>query len=397
MDPRPQHGVGKGRGYSSTRPVILMTVLVIFYFEMRNSFDAVDDHRVEFCVNEHKKLSSPQTDYPQPELVSVTEKHSRAVTGPPSKTMSTEISTPDAIPAKPLRLIKPNPRKDKVTAAICAIMKEEEANIDEWVDFNLGLGFTHIHIYDNTLLFELEQWGQERRTIFGDDVAVVHRQGRGLQMPVYQECCNLMKELGYTYVATFDVDEFLVIRDRKKYPTILDFLVERVGLSAVAFHWRVMGKAKRKTYEPVPVTKRFQMRTNESFVPNRQVKSIIHLDVFNSSVTMKTPHYLPLAKGRKYIIAKPDEEAALYHFRFKSFVEYVRKRMKGDVLFKRIRDLDEAEAGMLSIEKGEYIPNGTIFDDSAWKQLKEVAPRYKFYDDFYQIPPHDPLEYPNDL
>jgi len=39
--------------------------------------------------------------------------------------------------ARTIRLIKPPPRPDNKTVAICACMREEEKNVDEWVDFHL--------------------------------------------------------------------------------------------------------------------------------------------------------------------------------------------------------------------------------------------------------------------
>jgi len=41
------------------------------------------------------------------------------------------------------------------TAVVCSIMTKEEAYLDEWIDYHLGIGFEHMYIYDNTADLEL--------------------------------------------------------------------------------------------------------------------------------------------------------------------------------------------------------------------------------------------------
>ena len=286
------------------------------------------------------------------------------------------------------RLIKPASHSSNKTAVICACMMEEEANVDEWVDYNLGIGFSHIYIYDNTELFELEQWAQERLLVFNDPVTVVHDKRKGLQRQVYRECAELMFKKGHTWAFFVDVDEFLVVKDRKRFPHIVDYFQYQVPRGASAIRWRVFGTAGRKTFEPVPVTKKFQFRTSDDFKMNQQVKSVSYLQDYDfEKKKIKTPHYVPVVKGQKYGWADT-EDAVIHHYRFKSWVEYVRKRKKGDVLFGFQRHVKEAEEG--KTQHGDPIPRGTIFDDTAWQILKSVAPRYAVYDDFYSIPRYVP-------
>ena len=162
-------------------------------------------------------------------------------------------------------------------------------------------------------------------------------------------------------------------------------LEELVPRGAMSFHWRVFGNAERKTYEPIPVTKRFLYRTPEDYGMNKQVKPIAYMPDYDWEKKVTTPHYAPIKKGIKYLGPVPDV-AVIHHYRFKSKMEYIRKRLKGDVHHGRMVYLKEALNG--TTQNGDAIPNGTIFDDRAWQILKDVAPRYRMYDDFYQIPSH---------
>ena len=50
-------------------------------------------------------------------------------------------------------------------AVVWSIQTKEDAYIDEWVDYHLGLGFEMIYIYDNSDNYDLRNWGKSK--IFG--------------------------------------------------------------------------------------------------------------------------------------------------------------------------------------------------------------------------------------
>jgi hypothetical protein len=63
------------------------------------------------------------------------------------------VDRPCQLPRAPL-----GPTAATETAAICAIVKDEQLYLEEWVLYNLGLGFHHIYLYDNSQLQTAASW-----------------------------------------------------------------------------------------------------------------------------------------------------------------------------------------------------------------------------------------------
>jgi hypothetical protein len=75
-------------------------------------------------------------------------------------------------------------------AAICAIQKGGLKHIDEWVDYNLVIGFDTIFLYDNSDNFELQEWYSVRFFQLNKNeterVQIIHhRPGESQQHPAY--------------------------------------------------------------------------------------------------------------------------------------------------------------------------------------------------------------------
>jgi Glycosyl transferase family 2 len=192
------------------------------------------------------------------------------------------------------------------TAVICAIAKYEEQYLDEWVDYHLALGFAHILIYDNTADFELKEWARKKSC----RVSVRHFPGASApQAKAYLNCARHLSssasagqhqhEQNHTWIAFFDIDEFLILIDPKYQNTsndhdghdgknmsssrggvVVPFLRDHCppGI-ALGINWRVMGTAGHTLYQPAPMTLRFQYAVDSGANPH--VKSIIHLNDLN--------------------------------------------------------------------------------------------------------------------
>jgi len=48
--------------------------------------------------------------------------------------------------------------KEIQTAALCAVTKDSERFIDEWIDYNFALGFHSIYLYDTSHDFNMNEW-----------------------------------------------------------------------------------------------------------------------------------------------------------------------------------------------------------------------------------------------
>jgi hypothetical protein len=162
----------------------------------------------------------------------------------------------------------------KKKACICAIVKNEERYIDEWVDYNLALGFDRIYLFDNSDDFSLYEWSQNRsKTENSNRISVIQFPGEQQQFPAYRTCVkyHARKEKMH-YAAFFDADEFLVL---KQHANIHDFLQDHLDKGQLSINWYIFGTSNHTSYQPIPLTKRYQYR--EQFV-DQHVKSIAVLD-----------------------------------------------------------------------------------------------------------------------
>jgi Glycosyl transferase family 2 len=272
-------------------------------------------------------------------------------------------------------------------AALCVIAIDEEAYLQEFVDYHLALGFDLIHIMDNSDNFDLEQFAQ------GKDcrVKVEHFPGPVKQFLAYAECsARLIAEGNYGWVAFYDVDEFLIL---KKHRNVIDFLEEYVPSGSLAVNWRFFEMSGKKVYEPLPVTKRFQYRLPDEAEINYHIKSIVRLSSLNTKEMKRwdNPHFFPLVHGAyqydtngtrvegPYNPGGKVDVVALYHFSFKSMKEYVAKRNRGRSDVPRN---EEEIATLIAMAESLWKTSNEsyIFDDTAWRMLKDLVPRYSQFD-----------------
>ena len=215
--------------------------------------------------------------------------------------------------------------------ALCAIMLNEEAYVDEWVDYHLALGMSHIFLYDNSKTWELQRWASRRLK-----VTSVHWSADAGQEDAYVDCWKKhVRPKNYTWVAFWDVDEFLILKDHRN---VIDYLAEYLDHGSLSPNWLMFGPAGHKVYEPKPVTKRFQK--SESKV-NRHVKTISR----SEDVRQPHVHYALLWKGAQRDAAGLQlkkkgsfnefngeglqSQALIFHYVYKSHKELVKKRWRG--------------------------------------------------------------------
>ena len=271
-------------------------------------------------------------------------------------------------------------------AVLCSIQAKEDAYIDEWVDYHLGIGFDMIYIYDNSDNFDLRNWGNQR---FLDNVRVKHFPGTRItlggtspQCLANIDCAKRAEKDGATWAAFFDIDEFLLL---KKNENINEFLVEYgPSKGAIGINWLIVGTSNATKYEPKPVTLRFQ-HTDPRNRANTAIKTIArvseikkfqnpHFVIFidNTTKTIDTNGYTITSSRTRNTTT---DIAVLYHYRFKSREEFIARKESSTT-----RPQDKITK---SIEFAKYgqLPVGDTFDDSIWQVLKNRVPRYGLLED----------------
>jgi hypothetical protein len=222
-----------------------------------------------------------------------------------------------------------------MSVALVAIAKMEHNYIEEWVRYNLYIGFDHIYIYENDdepkYAEMLKQFPQ---------VTVIHYPGAGtptrsVQYHMLQDFCRDYKD-NHKWIAHFDLDEFLVL---KKHKTIYEFCEEYLGKNegGIGFCWAHFGDNGHANYSPEPVTFRFTKRENLETIKSSFVKCIVCSSCIRKYTDFHIPDLLQgsirttsgtLVQSRETKDLSNDV-AQLNHYLCKSWEEFERKKIRG--------------------------------------------------------------------
>ena len=255
-----------------------------------------------------------------------------------------------------------------LSAAVCVVAKDDEAYIDEWVDYHQALGFSQFFVYDNSESNWMKQWGDEK----GDHITVIHypdEMKRNFMFEATEDCARRVAYEGmHKWVAFFDIREFLIL---KKHGEVIRFLEKFCPSGGVSINRLLFGTAGRNVYSPQPVTKRFvyckpeaDKRVNQIFYVEDMIKS-------SSQITVKDTGGRVVGLGSVSANAHKPTDVAVFHYYLRSAKEY--KHKMGKALH-----IDENRTAE---EPQEYeLFNGTKQDETAWEALKRLVPRYSMYD-----------------
>ena len=121
-------------------------------------------------------------------------------------------------------------------AVICAIAKDEDEFLKEWVVYHLLLGFDHIIIYDNgsknPIRILLKEYIEENLVSVQD-----YPTQNAPQLSAYFHCLKNWKEKT-CWMAFIDIDEFIGPLQDNDIRTFLDRFEEYAG---VGIHWMMFG------------------------------------------------------------------------------------------------------------------------------------------------------------
>lgn len=193
---------------------------------------------------------------------------------------------------------------------ICAIAKNENRYIREWVEYYHGLGVSKIVLYDNN-----DADGEKFDSVINDYiengfVEIVNYRGKhksftkkyaesskdhGVQQDAYEECYHKYSD-DYEWFGFFDIDEFLYIKDNK---TLFEMLSNPAlnDVDVIQFNWVCFGDNGHLRYENIPVRERF---LTHSKYQSEHVKSMVR----GGFKEISLPCHLAVVKGANY--AYPD-------------------------------------------------------------------------------------------
>jgi hypothetical protein len=248
-----------------------------------------------------------------------------------------------------------------MTACVCAIMKHEDDYVVEWLHWYKCIGVNHIFLYDNN------NDNKDRQTyynaLFPGFVTVINWPGNAQQIPAYAHCLNTVKQIRkYEWIAYFDLDEFLVL---KQHDNILSFLSKfPPNVASVQISWLMFGSGGLVSKSMEPVLQRF---TSCEPAVNQHVKTITRV---SGTMSISHPHFTVISSAYKAVDAagqinnskwqienKTQREhaadvAILHHYFTKSYDEWVAKRNRGrsdDGTIRNMQDFNGTDSVCSSI------------------------------------------------
>ena len=235
--------------------------------------------------------------------------------------------------------------KPPLKVALCAIAKNENLYIREWVDWYKNLGISKIFLYDNNDIdgerFEdvINDYIEDKFIEIIDRRGITKtvstdKDGQTLQGLAFQDCFyNHYKE--FDYMCFFDIDEYLEIYNT--YKDLNDFLHNFDEFDGIRVQWKMYGDNDELYYENKSLYKRFKKESNASY--DRHVKQILNCNkkfdekllfcahgVFNKKYKFVNVNKELVKNVYMDLIAHDNLSVFLNHFFSKSTEEFFKRK-----------------------------------------------------------------------
>ena len=223
---------------------------------------------------------------------------------------------------------------------ICAVAKNENPYINDWVNWHLNLGFDKIYLYDNNDL-STEFVGNfiDQK----DKVEIIDIRGKKekiLQIKCFNEFYNSHT---FDWCAFLDIDEYIVLN---KWSNIQEFVSDDIfkNAQAIRLNWHMYGDDDLIERDmSIPVYEVFKTQLNHYY--NYHGKEIIRGGIEN--IWIESTHWAEV-QGKLLYQIMPDgretygkvnglrncNEAYINHYMTKSLSEFVNQKLnRGDAVF----------------------------------------------------------------
>lgn len=195
---------------------------------------------------------------------------------------------------------------------ICAIIKNENLYLREWVEYHKKLGFDKIMLYDNN-----PSGGEYPQQVIGDyvmDGFVDVYNARDLpwnfesdgvvldlQTCVYN-LCRVRNSKEIQWMAFIDIDEFIVIEETEPqdiHVLFNKYKYDESPFDQIIMPWFIIGSDQQIHYENKPVRERFQRHANSESraesMSDHWVKSIVRTSIPQKWMfPPDNPHAIPI-------------------------------------------------------------------------------------------------------
>ena len=224
--------------------------------------------------------------------------------------------------------------------AVCVIVKNEEHHIAEWIIYHLQQGFDAVVVYDNVSsdkTSDLVKEIMQTRDVRLIDWALTTP---SYQIEAYNDAIRRFRH-EFEWMAFFDSDEYFVPEEGKDLRLILE---QNAASSAIALSWAVFGSSGNVQRPEGLLIDAFIYRSDETFGPNKHVKSIVRPD---KALCCLNPHAFavsgiytdasgsPVKGAEGGVLERPNfAHAKIHHYLVRSKEHWQNKMRRGyhDVL-----------------------------------------------------------------
>lgn len=200
---------------------------------------------------------------------------------------------------------------------LVCIAKNEDFYLQEWINYNLKLGFDHIYIYMNNWRTDFEH----------PNITKIPFDGKSKQL----ECYNSFRKTHKgecDWVAYFDCDEFLSL---KKHKNVKDLIEDYKYSNAICVNWVIFGSENKQKREGNSLLKSFIKRNKNV---DSHIKVIVNMSVHSRMVL---PHNLniPSTDTNKKVVNGPfnhngpTDVCYLAHFHKKTYEDWLNRCERG--------------------------------------------------------------------
>ena len=222
---------------------------------------------------------------------------------------------------------------------VCAIARNEDPFLLEWVAWHRMLGVEHFFIYDN-----VSDDGTSQRLMRLEDAGVltrIHWPRVSVERPPQGDAyADFMMRHGAVteFVGFLDLDEFVVPHQHASIPAMLKALP--AGHHGLYLNWRIFGSSGQQERTPAPVIDRFRYAAPRTHRLNELGKVFVR----PSRVRKVHIHFAALTHGCYQFDDQPDVTTPLKtirertpthrwgqinHYMTKSAAEFARKKARG--------------------------------------------------------------------
>ncbi len=212
--------------------------------------------------------------------------------------------------------------------ALCAIAKDEDRYLLEWIHYHILVGVERFIIYDNDSATPIAQ--TLAKYVKAGIVDVVPVSGQDRQIPAYEHC---LREYGprFRWIGFLDLDEFLVLKDTRDARILLSDYEDHGGL---AVHWVMYGSSGHVLR---PAGLQIENYTTRLAASSFHVKSIVqpphisrvaNVHMFNykpGSYCVNEDH-LPVGSAMSYHAVR---RAQINHYWYRSQQDFATKLQRG--------------------------------------------------------------------